>query len=80
MKFIQCEKLDNPPVGLADVSDKREGFNVHVDQMDLGQWYSFQYDLEAPVYIQLGKDQTLIFTTKKPAIQNRQSVSERHES
>lgn len=66
MKIIRCEKLDNPPVGLSDVSDEDDGFNVNLDQMEFDQWYSFQYDLDEPLYIKLTKDRTLMYCVKKP--------------
>ena len=65
-KILKCESLDNPPVGMTDVSESFDGFNVHVDQMIVEQVYSFQYDLDAPMYVKLTKDQTLMYFTKRP--------------
>lgn len=65
-KIIKCEDMFDPPVGMADVSMDLSGFNVHIETMLIDQVYSFQYDLDTPLYIKLTKDRTLMYFTKKP--------------
>ena len=37
---IDCETMDNPPVGFSDLGD--DGFNINIDQMEVDKWYTFK--------------------------------------
>lgn len=67
VKIIDCDTLDNPPVGLSDIpEDDSDLFNVHIDAMEKNQWYSFEGEYGTKVYLKLLDDMTLIQTTEKP--------------
>lgn len=66
MKIIDCDKLDNAPVGLSDISDDDDLYNVHIDLMIKNQWYKFDNQEGITVYLKLENDMTLIQTMEKP--------------
>ena len=53
--ILGCEQLDNPPVAEHDIGEDGS-FNIHLDQMDTNQWYSFSDEFGDMVYIQREKD------------------------